>query len=93
MTSRQFRVGGLVLSAAFAALGIWVLAEAKYGTGAFWLVVSAMWLLLAFFRNNVLQRAQERRQRLEAKYASQPFRRSRRTYPVGAVRITRLVGT
>ncbi|MDX6601450.1 MAG: hypothetical protein QOF13_652 [Solirubrobacterales bacterium] len=30
MTSRQFWIGGLVLAAAFAALGIWALAEAKY---------------------------------------------------------------
>ncbi len=60
MTSRQFRIGGLVLSAAYAALGIWALAEARYGTGTFWLVMSVAWMLLALFRNNTL-RAQERR--------------------------------
>ena len=37
MTPRQFRIGGIVLSAAFAGLGIWALAEAKYGNGTFWL--------------------------------------------------------
>jgi len=74
MTSRQYRIGGLVLSATFAALGIWALAEAKYGTGTLWLVMSVAWLLLAFFRNESQQRAQERRrQRLEAKYGSRPI--------------------
>jgi hypothetical protein len=50
MTPRQFRIGGLILSAAYAALGIWALAESNYGTGTFWLVMSVAWLLLAFFR-------------------------------------------
>jgi hypothetical protein len=72
MTSRQFRIGGLVLSAAFAALGIWALAEAKYGTGTFWLAMSVAWMLLALFRNNTLRAQERRRQRLEAKYASRP---------------------
>src|SRR6478609_8830199 len=66
MTSRQFRIGGLVLSAAFAALGILALAEARYGTATFWLVVSVAWMLLAFFRNNALRAQERRRQRLEA---------------------------
>jgi alpha-beta hydrolase superfamily lysophospholipase len=73
MTSRQFRIAGLVLSAAFATLGIWALAEARYGTGAFWLAMSVAWMLLAFFRNNTLRAQERRRQRLEAKYASQPI--------------------
>lgn len=73
MTPRQFRIGGLVLSAAFAILGIWALAEAKYGTGTLWLVMSIAWVLLAFFRNNTLRAQERRRQRLEAKYASQPI--------------------
>ena len=70
MTPRQFRIAGLVLSAAYAALSISALAEAKYGTGTFWLVLSVAWTLLAFFRNNT-QRAQERRRRrMEEKYGS-----------------------
>jgi len=73
MTSRQFRIGGLALSAAWAVLGVWALAEAKYGTGTLWLVMSVAWLLLAFFRDNIPQRAQERQQRLEAKFASRPI--------------------
>jgi alpha-beta hydrolase superfamily lysophospholipase len=73
MTPRQFRIGGLVLSAAFAILGIWALAEAKYGSGTLWLVMSVAWVLLASFRNNTLRAQERRRQRLEAKYASQPI--------------------
>jgi hypothetical protein len=64
MTSRQFRVGGLVLSAAFAALGIWALVEAKYGTGTFWLVMSVAWLLLAFFRDKFVAAREQQRARL-----------------------------
>jgi hypothetical protein len=73
MTSRQFRVGGLVFSAAFAALGIWALAEARYGTGTFWFVMSVAWMLNALFRNNTLRAQERRRQRVEAKYASRPI--------------------
>ena len=73
MTSRQFRIAGLALSATYAALGIWALAEAKYGTGTFWLFVSVAWMLLAFFRNNYLRAQVRRRQRLEAKHESRPI--------------------
>jgi hypothetical protein len=66
MTSRQFRIGGLVLSAAFAALGIWALAEAKYGTGTFWLVMSVAWLLLAFFRDKFVAARERQRARLRS---------------------------
>ncbi len=66
MTSRQFRIGGLVLSAAFAALGIWALAEAKYGTGTFWLVMSVAWLLLAFFRDEFVAARERQRARLRS---------------------------
>lgn len=72
MTSRQFRIAGLALSAAFAALGIWALAEARYGTGALWLLLSVGWMLNARFPNYTLRAQERRRQRLEAKYASQP---------------------
>ncbi|HXS34635.1 MAG TPA: hypothetical protein VN758_12760 [Solirubrobacterales bacterium] len=73
MTPRQFRIGGIAFSAAFASLGIWALAEAKYGTGAFWLALSAAWMLNALFRNNTLRAQERRRQRLETKYASRPI--------------------
>lgn len=72
MTPRQFRIGGLVLSVANAAFGIWALAEAKYGTGALWLAMSVLWMLLALFSNNTLRMQERRRRRLEAKYASRP---------------------
>lgn len=61
MTSRQFRIGGIVLSGAYVALGIWAFAEAKYGTGAVWLVMGAAWLLLAFFRDKFLAARKRRR--------------------------------
>lgn len=61
MTSRQFRIGGIVLSVAYAALGIWALAEAKYGTGTFWLVMSAAWLVLGFFRDKFFAARKRRR--------------------------------
>lgn len=73
MTPRQYRIGGLVLSAAYAALGVWSLAEAKYDTGAFWLAIGVAWMLLAFFRNDTRQAQERRRQRLEAKYGSRPI--------------------
>jgi hypothetical protein len=40
--------------AANAALGIWALAQGTYGTGAFWLVISVAWLLLALFRDKLI---------------------------------------
>jgi hypothetical protein len=66
VTSRQFRIGGLVLAAANAALGIWALAEANYSTGAFWLVISVAWLLLAFFRDKFIVAWERKRARLRS---------------------------
>jgi hypothetical protein len=66
MTSRQLRIGGLVLSAAFAALGIWALAEAKYGTGTFYLAISAAWLLIAAFRDSLVAARKRERVRLRS---------------------------
>lgn len=66
MTSRQLRIGGLVLSAAFAALGIWALTEARYGTGTFWLVMSVAWLVLAFYRDKILAARERQRARLRS---------------------------
>lgn len=66
MTSRQFRIGGLVLSAAFAALGIWALADAEYAKGAFWLAISVGWLLLASFRDKFVGAQERRRARLRS---------------------------
>lgn len=66
MTSRQFRIGALLLTAAYIALGIWALAEAKYGTGAFWLVMGAAWLLLAFFRDKMVATRERQRARFRS---------------------------
>jgi hypothetical protein len=66
MTSRQFRIGRLILFAAFAALGIWALAEAKYGTGTFWLALSVAWLLLAIFRDKIISARERQRARLSS---------------------------
>jgi hypothetical protein len=63
MTSRQFRIGGLIISVGFAALGIWALAEGRYATGAFQLVLSAGWLLLAFFRDKLVAARERQRTR------------------------------
>lgn len=54
-------------AAAFAALGIWPLAEAKYGAGTFWLVMSVAWMLPPSSGNNTLRAQERRRQQLEAK--------------------------
>lgn len=66
MTSRQFRIGGLILATAFAALGIGALAEARYATGAFWLVISVAWLLLALFRDKFVTARERQRARLRS---------------------------
>ena len=66
MTSRQFRIGGLVLSAGFAALGIWAIAQAEYAFGAAWLVFSGMWLLQAFFRDRWVAAWERQRDRFRS---------------------------
>jgi hypothetical protein len=66
MTSRQFRIGGLLLTAAYIALGIWALAEARYSTGAFWLVMGVAWLLLAFFRDKLVATWDRKRARVRS---------------------------
>lgn len=73
MTPRQFRIGAIALSAASVGLGISGFVERKYGTGAFWLVISVAWMLHAIFRNNTLRMHERRRRQLETKYASRPI--------------------
>jgi hypothetical protein len=46
-TSRGIRIGQLFLSVAFAALGIWGLAQGRYVSGAIYLVFGVAWLLIA----------------------------------------------
>jgi hypothetical protein len=55
--SRGIRIGQLFLSVAFAALGIWALAQADYVTGAIYLVFGVTWLVIA---GRGLQRARSR---------------------------------
>jgi len=57
---------GLVLATAFAALGIWALAESRYATGAFWLVISIAWLLLALFRDKFVDARKRQSARLRS---------------------------
>jgi hypothetical protein len=66
MTPRQFRIGGLVLSAAFAALGIWALAGDEHLKGTFWLAVSVAWLLIAVFRDRLVAARKRQRARLRS---------------------------
>jgi hypothetical protein len=49
VTPRQLRFSRLFIGVLFAGLGIWALADANYGMGAFWLVASAFWLLMGAF--------------------------------------------
>ncbi len=55
------RIGQLVLSVAFAGLGIWSLAEGDHLKGAFYLVIGIAWLLIATFRDRLV--AARKRQR------------------------------
>ena len=47
MTLREIPGRQLFLSVAFAVLGIWGLAQAKYFSGAIYLVFGVAWLLIA----------------------------------------------
>jgi len=53
-----------------ASLGIWALADADYGTGAFWLAIGVAWLLLAFFRNKLVGARKRQRARLRSQVKS-----------------------
>lgn len=54
MTSRGMPIGQIVLSVAFAGLGIWAFAEGEQFKGAFYLAVSVAWLLIASFRDRLV---------------------------------------
>jgi len=47
--SRQLRIAQWTLAFAFVGLGVWGLAKAEYGMGAFWLVIGVLWLGIAAF--------------------------------------------
>lgn len=60
------RIGQLVLSVAFAGLGIWALAKGDHLSGAFWLAISVAWLLIAAFRERLLAARKRQRARLRS---------------------------
>jgi hypothetical protein len=66
MTSRQFRIGGLFLSVAFAGLGIWSIADGAHVKGAFYIAISVAWLLLAFFRDRFVATLGRQRARIRS---------------------------
>ena len=61
VTQHQLRIARFVLGTAFAGLGIWALAKAEYGMGAIFLVLSAVWLLMAIFSDRLAAMRDRRR--------------------------------
>lgn len=66
VTSRGMRIGQIVLSVAFAGLGIWSLAEGDHLKGAFYLAISIAWLLIAAFRDRLVAARKRQRARLRS---------------------------
>jgi hypothetical protein len=66
VTSREMRIGQLVLSVAFAGLGIWSLAKGDYAEGAFYLAISVAWLLIAAFRDRLVAARKRQRSHLRS---------------------------
>lgn len=60
------RIGQIVLSVAFASLGIWALAEGDHFKGAFYLASSVAWLLIAAFRDRLVAARKQQRARLRS---------------------------
>jgi hypothetical protein len=60
------RIGKLVLSVAFAGLGIWSIAEGDHLKGAFYLAASIAWLLIVAFRDRLVAARQRQRARLRS---------------------------
>lgn len=61
VSAGQLRIGRFGLAAAFAGLGVWGFAKADYGLGAFWVVLSVAWLLMAVFSERLSASRQSRR--------------------------------
>ena len=53
MTSRGMRIGQIVLSMAYAGLGVWSLADGDHLKGALYFAFSVAWLLIAAFRDRL----------------------------------------
>lgn len=60
------RIGQLVLSVAFAGLGIWSLAEGDHLKGALYLAIGIGWLLIAAFRDRLVAARKRERARLRS---------------------------
>ena len=58
------RIGQIVLSVAFAGLGIWGLAKGEHFGGVLYLVISVAWLLIAVFRDRFVAARKRHRARL-----------------------------
>ncbi|HEX6687955.1 MAG TPA: hypothetical protein VF085_04735 [Solirubrobacterales bacterium] len=56
----------LVLSVAFAGLGIWSLAKGDHVKGALYLAISVGWLLIAAFRDRLVAARKRQRARLRS---------------------------
>jgi hypothetical protein len=50
---RQTRWSRFVFAVLFAGMGIWALIKADYGIGAIFIVLGALWLLLAIFSDHI----------------------------------------
>ena len=72
--STPWRVLQFILSVAFAGLGVWRLAKAEYAFSAFYLVLSAFWLLMAAYGNRLI--AARTRQREPPRTGDAPDRRT-----------------
>jgi hypothetical protein len=63
VTSTQLRICQFMLSVAFAGLGVWGLAKAEYGIGAFNFALGTFWLLMAAYGNRLVAARTRQRQR------------------------------
>jgi hypothetical protein len=76
-TARSERIAWSALALMQAGLGIWALADGRYGPGAYYMVAAAVWALFAVFVNTLRARRrpgeERRRKRLEERYGSRPI--------------------
>lgn len=60
------RIGQVVLSVAFAGLGIWAFVKGDHLNGAFYLAICIGWLLIAAFRDRLVTARKRQRARLRS---------------------------
>jgi hypothetical protein len=63
VTPRWYRIAMFVFAVAWAAQGVWLLADGHYARGAFDLALGVAWLLMAFFRDRLAPRFVAARER------------------------------